>query len=359
MVGPFDGKLDNGGETLRLERPDEPPEEEPDFVPFVLEDEVTYDDEPPWPLDADGEGDSLERLTIGLWGNDAASWTNGTPTPGEFVVRPTVIGRHVFYDNSWFDDATFGRGDDDAIATDPATASDPRLGKTALLPGQTATFLNYTSYSLGINGIMIDVAGLPNPVTPSLSNFLFRVGNNDDPGSWPAAPEPEGIVGPPGSRQGRFGPNRDHLARPRDREPMAASDRAGGRARLGPRRRLLLGQRRRRVGGPRQPGLGERDRRARRAVELQWTVCARGDHPSIRLQSRWAGQCHRPASRPRQHDVPVDRAAADHGAGPADSSVPACTGHIAYIILNSGSDFFYFQQEEGRKLGFFISSVAP
>ena len=41
------------------------------------------------------------------------------------------------------------RPDDAAIATD----------KTALLPGETASLANYTSYSRGINGIMVDLIG--------------------------------------------------------------------------------------------------------------------------------------------------------------------------------------------------------
>ncbi len=63
------------------------------------------------------------------------------------------LGRHVFYNNSAFggNDPATGPDDDAAVALD----------KQALLPGQTATFDNYTSYVLGINGIMIDLAGLP------------------------------------------------------------------------------------------------------------------------------------------------------------------------------------------------------
>lgn len=59
-----------------------------------------------------------------------------------------VVGRHVFYNNSAFDhnNPAANADDDRAVAPD----------KRALLPGQTATFANYTSYSGGINGLMID-----------------------------------------------------------------------------------------------------------------------------------------------------------------------------------------------------------
>ena len=54
------------------------------------------------------------------------------------------MGRHVFYNNSAFDgnDPRANADDDLAVAPD----------KQALLPGQTATFVNYTSYGGGING---------------------------------------------------------------------------------------------------------------------------------------------------------------------------------------------------------------
>ncbi len=38
---------------------------------------------------------------------------------------------------------------------------DKELGKDALLPGQTASYANYTAYDKGINGVMVDVYALP------------------------------------------------------------------------------------------------------------------------------------------------------------------------------------------------------
>ena len=93
-----------------------------------------------------------------------------------------IVAHHVFYNNSDWDgnDPAAGAGDDAAIATD----------KFALLPGGTAAFANYTSYSRGINGIMIDIAALANPGGLTDADFVFKVGNDDDPGSWAAAPAP-------------------------------------------------------------------------------------------------------------------------------------------------------------------------
>ena len=68
--------------------------------------------------------------------------------------------------------------------------------KQALLPGQTASFQNYTSYSKGINGIIIDVANLE--FLPRVDDFTFLVGNNNDPSTWTPAPTPTYVNAYPG-----------------------------------------------------------------------------------------------------------------------------------------------------------------
>lgn len=100
----------------------------------------------------------------------------------------SVVGRFVFYNNSVFDgnDPAASAADDGAIAPD----------KSALLPGQAATFANYTSYSKGINGVMVDVAALPAGAESALSaaDFVFRAGNNTALSAWAAAPGPSSIT---------------------------------------------------------------------------------------------------------------------------------------------------------------------
>ncbi len=83
IVGGYDGKLDNGGDTLQLQRPDGAPLEEPNFIPRLLEDEIRFDDASPWPESADGGSDSLQRQIPGELGRLVASWTAAAPTPGE------------------------------------------------------------------------------------------------------------------------------------------------------------------------------------------------------------------------------------------------------------------------------------
>src|SRR5690606_29359533 len=98
------------------------------------------------------------------------------------VLDAQVVGRYIFYNNSFFD----GR----SAAANPADDAAIAIDKQALLPGQTATFANYTSYTRGINGIMIDIAGLPDESELSAADFAFHVGNSDTPEDWIAAAAP-------------------------------------------------------------------------------------------------------------------------------------------------------------------------
>jgi hypothetical protein len=95
-----------------------------------------------------------------------------------------VVDRFVFYNQSAFDghDASADSSDDAAIAVD----------KSALLPGQTSAFDNVTTYSKGINGVMVDVAGLPSD--PSADDFEFFVGTQGNSDSWRPAPTPLSIA---------------------------------------------------------------------------------------------------------------------------------------------------------------------
>jgi uncharacterized delta-60 repeat protein len=105
------------------------------------------------------------------------------------IETPSVANQYVFYNDSKFDgnNAAGNTSDFNAIATD----------KSALLPGNTATFANYTSYTRGLNGILIDFANLANPAALSASDFQFSVGDNSTPPTsggpgtgWVTAPTP-------------------------------------------------------------------------------------------------------------------------------------------------------------------------
>ena len=102
----------------------------------------------------------------------------------------TVVGRHVFYNDSAFDgrDAAAGAADDAAIAPD----------KVALRPGQAARFEHYTSYSRGINGVMVDLRSPSGDVGESDFEFAVRTAA----GEWVAAPAPSSVSTRPGAGVG-------------------------------------------------------------------------------------------------------------------------------------------------------------
>lgn len=127
---------------------------------------------------------SIHNLA-GLELDGDANGTQGGNYVGTFSVGASVVGRHIFYNDSSFDgnNLAANASDDNAIATD----------KQALLPGQTATFANYTSFTDGINGIMIDILGLP-ASTLTAADFSFLVGNTSSTATWTTAPAPQSIT---------------------------------------------------------------------------------------------------------------------------------------------------------------------
>ena len=81
LVGGYSGQLNDAGETVRLERPDEPPAEDPTWIPRLWEDIVAYHVAAPWP-DASGNGQSLARVSSTAFGRYATSWEAASPSPG-------------------------------------------------------------------------------------------------------------------------------------------------------------------------------------------------------------------------------------------------------------------------------------
>lgn len=126
-------------------------------------------------------GNTLTPLDVNpkLPAEGGLTWTDDD---GSLRIAARVVegGRRVFYNESVFDgeSAAADANDDMAIAAD----------KVALMPGQLASFANVTSYARGINGVMIDIAGLPGAPL-STEDFQFRVGLSNDT-DWTNAPAP-------------------------------------------------------------------------------------------------------------------------------------------------------------------------
>ena len=98
------------------------------------------------------------------------------------VSEATVQGRHLFYNDSQSTGASPSgtQGLDRSIATD----------KQALLPGQAASFSNYTSTTRGINGVLIDFHNLPLDRVASSDDFEFHVSVGDGSSEWSTAVQP-------------------------------------------------------------------------------------------------------------------------------------------------------------------------
>jgi hypothetical protein len=85
FAGPYTGNLSDGGESIRLERPQASDDvANPDAISWIIVDEATWFDEAPWPDTADGTGAPLVR--VGASGNDPLSWTTAVDSDGDGML---------------------------------------------------------------------------------------------------------------------------------------------------------------------------------------------------------------------------------------------------------------------------------
>ena len=84
----------------------------------------------------------------------ATSEFSNAPPVAAGVVEPaaSVVDRYLFYNQSYFDHFLQGFGDELEYGR-----RRHRPHEAPLLPGQTATFSNVSSYSKGLNGVMFDM----------------------------------------------------------------------------------------------------------------------------------------------------------------------------------------------------------
>ena len=95
IAGVFEGQFDRGGETLTLIRPGATREQD------EVIDEVTYDDDPPWPAAADGGGPSLQLIDPRQDNNRVANWAAvAVQTNAPSSVRVVDWGSVWFYNQT-------------------------------------------------------------------------------------------------------------------------------------------------------------------------------------------------------------------------------------------------------------------
>jgi hypothetical protein len=80
VYGPYDGKLDNDGEEIEIRVPGDLEYGQGRY--WIPIEKIDYDKAAPWPAGADGQGDSLHRINIDIYGRDYSNWRAASPTPG-------------------------------------------------------------------------------------------------------------------------------------------------------------------------------------------------------------------------------------------------------------------------------------
>lgn len=99
LFGPIRGKLGNGGGVIELLKPDEiqrPPHPDVGLIPLILVDRLEYDNQLPWPTEADGGGVSLQRVLLAQFGDEVGNWVGLPPTPGTGIpprTQPVLSAR--------------------------------------------------------------------------------------------------------------------------------------------------------------------------------------------------------------------------------------------------------------------------
>jgi hypothetical protein len=115
---------------------------------------------------------AISNQTVTVTGTDE----DGGSAAVTFTINALVniATRGLFYNNATGSSAQTSLGTD----------------KVALLPNQASTFANYTNYSRGLNGVAVDVAGLPATTTPALmlSSLQFSVWNGIDAAGFVGLP---------------------------------------------------------------------------------------------------------------------------------------------------------------------------
>ena len=94
VFGGYPGNLNNGGETITLQKPGVPYQNATleTVVPYIDIDRVSYTPSAPWPVAANGGGPSLERINPQAFADDPINWqaspvsggTPGTPSAQTF-----------------------------------------------------------------------------------------------------------------------------------------------------------------------------------------------------------------------------------------------------------------------------------
>ncbi|HEX5221861.1 MAG TPA: lamin tail domain-containing protein [Verrucomicrobiae bacterium] len=156
LAGTFSGSFDKGGETIQLVQPGTTPAQD------VVIDQVTYDDDPPWPAGADGTGPSLQLVDPTRDNNRVANWLAVSPPPNVAMYTPGTTN-----------------------SVRASLAAFPTLWLNELLTVNNATVSNAVADRFGEYEPWVELYnGGTNPI--SLANFYLTT-NYNQPTLWPFA----------------------------------------------------------------------------------------------------------------------------------------------------------------------------
>ncbi|PYI83109.1 MAG: hypothetical protein DME26_15700, partial [Verrucomicrobia bacterium] len=173
IFGPFPGVLQDNGELLELQRPDNPDVDTNGIVlvPYITIDAVRYDNKAPWPINAAGGGPSLERINAAAYGNDPINWraSFGLPSPGLENSGNRLPVVNAGADQSFEATSVPFAINLNGAATDDGLPNPP--GRLTVMWGQTsgpgaATFGNANQLSTSVS-------------LPALGTYVFRITAND------------------------------------------------------------------------------------------------------------------------------------------------------------------------------------
>ena len=136
------GGLDNGGESVQIDRPGAV--DATNVIQYIRVDRVNYDDTTPWPSSSDGAGPSLTKLSEKDYGNDFINWTAVGASPGSAAPG----SRFSSWATSHGVSAMSADPDDDgldnlleyALGTNPNAPSSTQPLGSASLGGRTTIF---------------------------------------------------------------------------------------------------------------------------------------------------------------------------------------------------------------------------
>lgn len=140
-----------------------------------------------------GNNKTVTATGLIISGTDAGNYTANSTATALADITATVFKRQLFYNNSGFE----------TVGGVPAALSTNKVLLQSSAQAQTTNFTNVSSYSLGLNGAVLDIAGLTASLLDPL-DFILRVAPSQasgvqNPSLWGAAPVPTAIVVAAGS----------------------------------------------------------------------------------------------------------------------------------------------------------------